>query len=117
MRRALFFREIKAAAPREGVYCVAELAGVRVLNADPARLDGLTGHGRHQGVAARVAGGRRQQKLGDILEPPDRAFDRVVNQERLLLVAGRVAPLDVERPPVAPQLGGLDGGLQRRTCR
>ena len=47
---------------------VAELAGVRVLNADPARLDGLTGHGRHQGVAARVAGGRRQQKLGDILD-------------------------------------------------
>jgi 23S rRNA (guanosine2251-2'-O)-methyltransferase len=46
---------------------VAELAGVRVLNADPARLDGLTGHGRHQGVAARVAGGR-QPKLDDILD-------------------------------------------------
>ncbi len=47
---------------------VAELAGVRVVNADTARLDGLTGHARHQGVAARIVGGLRQPKLADILD-------------------------------------------------
>jgi hypothetical protein len=40
--RALFFREIKAAAPREGVYCVAELAGGGRLLGLPGKIEGAS---------------------------------------------------------------------------
>jgi 23S rRNA (guanosine2251-2'-O)-methyltransferase len=47
---------------------IAELAGVRVVMAALVRLDGLTGHARHQGVAARISGGIRQPKLDEVLD-------------------------------------------------
>jgi 23S rRNA (guanosine2251-2'-O)-methyltransferase len=46
----------------------AEAAGVRVMRVDTKRLDGLTHHARHQGVAARVEAPRLPQHLDDVLE-------------------------------------------------
>ncbi len=46
----------------------AELAGVRVIPSDSARLDGMAGHGRHQGVVAKVDGRIKELKLEDILD-------------------------------------------------
>ncbi len=41
---------------------------VRVMAATNERLDGLTGHGRHQGVVARVAEAPRSHSLDDTLD-------------------------------------------------
>jgi 23S rRNA (guanosine2251-2'-O)-methyltransferase len=48
-----------------------KLAGqkqVRVMAASPDRLDGLAGHGRHQGVVARVSEAKRSHSLDDTLD-------------------------------------------------
>ena len=42
--------------------------GVRVMTVDARRLDGLTGHARHQGVAARVQAAGAQRDLESVLE-------------------------------------------------
>jgi 23S rRNA (guanosine2251-2'-O)-methyltransferase len=42
--------------------------GVRIIAVDTQRLDGLTGHARHQGVAARVAAAALKHDLDDVLE-------------------------------------------------
>ena len=47
---------------------LAASRGVRVMSVDALRLDGLTGHGRHQGVAARVAAAPMKHELHDIVE-------------------------------------------------
>jgi len=47
---------------------LAASRGVRVMSVDALRLDGLTGHGRHQGVAARVAAAPMKHDLHDIVE-------------------------------------------------
>ena len=47
---------------------LAERSGVRVMLVDAARIAGLTGHGRHQGVAARVVAAPPQRDLDAILE-------------------------------------------------
>lgn len=47
---------------------LAEKEGVRIIAADGKRLDGLTGHARHQGVAARVNATQRVLHLDDVLE-------------------------------------------------
>ncbi len=47
---------------------LAETNGVRVIPVDSARLDGMAGNARHQGVAARVDAARRVQHLSDVLE-------------------------------------------------
>ena len=53
---------------------LAEAAGIRVLQVDAKRLDGMAPPGRHQGVVARVEAGRRHVSLDDVLdelkEPP-----------------------------------------------
>lgn len=53
---------------------LAEANGVRIISVDAARLDGMAGNARHQGVAARVDASRRVQHLSDVLdtltEPP-----------------------------------------------
>jgi 23S rRNA (guanosine2251-2'-O)-methyltransferase len=53
---------------------LAENSGVRVLQVDARRLDGMAPPGRHQGVAARVDAVRRHVSLDDLLdglnEPP-----------------------------------------------
>lgn len=46
----------------------AELQGVRVLVVESQRLDGMTNGGRHQGVIARIEGGRKAAHLDDVLD-------------------------------------------------
>ena len=50
---------------------LAETAGVRVMPVAAARLDGLAGGSRHQGVVAGVAAVQRQLKLDDVLDGLD----------------------------------------------
>ena len=50
---------------------LAETAGVRVMPVAAARLDGLAGGARHQGVVAGVAAVQRQLKLDDVLDGLD----------------------------------------------
>ncbi len=47
---------------------LAEDKRVRVMAATNERLDGLAGHGRHQGVVARVAETKRSHSLDDTLD-------------------------------------------------
>src|SRR5471030_888110 len=50
---------------------LTKLAGshaVRIITVDAQRLDGLTGHARHQGVAARVVTLQLKHDLDDVLE-------------------------------------------------
>jgi 23S rRNA (guanosine2251-2'-O)-methyltransferase len=53
---------------------LAEASGVRIVQVDSKRLDGMAGHARHQGVAARVNAAQKVQHLDDVLdtltEPP-----------------------------------------------
>jgi 23S rRNA (guanosine2251-2'-O)-methyltransferase len=53
---------------------LAEANGVRIISVEEARLNGMAGNARHQGVAARVDASRRVQHLADVLdtltEPP-----------------------------------------------
>ena len=49
----------------------AELQGVRVLAVDSKRLDGMATGGRHQGVIARIEGGRKAAHLDDVLDTLD----------------------------------------------
>lgn len=46
----------------------ARSRGVRVIMSDSARLDGMTGHARHQGVAARVEATPTAQDLDSVLD-------------------------------------------------
>lgn len=46
----------------------AEMQGIRVITADGKRLDGMAPGARHQGVIARVEGGRRVVHLDDVLD-------------------------------------------------
>jgi len=50
---------------------LAEERGVRVIKIDGARLDGLTRHARHQGVAAQVAVARPASDIESVLEAID----------------------------------------------
>jgi len=72
-------KEIYVAAGRQDTRArdlakLAEARGVRVIPTDAARLDGLAGGARHQGVVARVAATQRHVTLDDVLaelaEPP-----------------------------------------------
>lgn len=47
---------------------VAEARGARVMRVDEKRLDGLTHHARHQGVAARIEVARLPAHIDDVLE-------------------------------------------------
>jgi 23S rRNA (guanosine2251-2'-O)-methyltransferase len=47
---------------------LADAAGVRVMPVDAARLDGLSGGARHQGVVARVTAAPRYVSLDDVLD-------------------------------------------------
>ena len=47
---------------------LAGIHSVRVMTVDTARLDGLTGHARHQGVVARVLAITVKRDLDDVLE-------------------------------------------------
>ncbi|MBI3140867.1 MAG: 23S rRNA (guanosine(2251)-2'-O)-methyltransferase RlmB [Rhodocyclales bacterium] len=47
---------------------LAEAQGVRVIPTEPARLDGMAGHARHQGVVARITAAQRHVTLDDVLD-------------------------------------------------
>jgi 23S rRNA (guanosine2251-2'-O)-methyltransferase len=47
---------------------LAAAKAVRVISVDGHRLDGLTGHARHQGVAARVTAAKVRHDLDEVLE-------------------------------------------------
>ncbi len=47
---------------------LAEQKKVRVMSAGGSRLDGLAGHGRHQGVVAQVSESKRSHSLDDTLD-------------------------------------------------
>lgn len=47
---------------------LAEERGARVMLVDAKRLDGMTGHARHQGVAARVEAARSPGDIDEVLE-------------------------------------------------
>src|SRR5574341_881875 len=49
----------------------AEARGVRVIMLEGARLDGMTGHARHQGIAARVEAGMPARDLDSVLDGLD----------------------------------------------
>ena len=49
----------------------AQERGVRVIMVEGARLDGMTGHARHQGVAARVEAGTPARDLDSVLDGLD----------------------------------------------
>ncbi len=57
---------------------LAESHAVRIIAVDAQRLDGLTGHARHQGIAARVSAVALKHDLDDVLES--------INGPALLLV-------------------------------
>ena len=57
---------------------LAEASGVRIIPIEAARLDGMAGNARHQGVAARVDAAQRIQHLEDVLD--------TLNEPPLLLV-------------------------------
>lgn len=49
----------------------AEAAGVRILQSEGDKLDGMVGTRRHQGVVAKVDATRREIKLADVLDSLD----------------------------------------------
>ena len=49
----------------------AEAAGVRILQSEGDKLDGVVGTRRHQGVVAKVDATRRELKLADVLDSLD----------------------------------------------
>ena len=58
----------------------AELAGVRIIQTDSARLDGMAGTHRHQGVVARIDARQKVFHLADILEDlPENALFLVLD--------------------------------------
>jgi len=72
-------REIYLAAGRQDgrardLAQLAEARGVRVVTLDAARLDGMAGGGRHQGVVAKVTAQQKYLTVDDVLdelkEPP-----------------------------------------------
>ncbi len=66
-------REIYLAAGRQDARArdlaqLAEARGVRVATLDAARLDGMAGGGRHQGVVAKVSAQQKFLTLDDVLD-------------------------------------------------
>ncbi len=66
-------KEIHVASGRQDsrvrdLLALAEARGVKVIPTEAARLDGLAGGARHQGVVARVAAAQRHITLDDVLE-------------------------------------------------
>ena len=64
---------------------LAETRGVRVMRVDAARLDGLAGEARHQGVAARIVVAALPIRL-------DELFDRLSEPALLLVLDGVTDP-------------------------
>jgi 23S rRNA (guanosine2251-2'-O)-methyltransferase len=52
----------------QGLLDLAKAKNLRVMHADSARLDGMSGHARHQGVVAMVTPSQLPQFIDDVLE-------------------------------------------------
>lgn len=66
-------REIFCAAGRQDgrmreLIALASARGIKLTSLEAARLDGMTGHARHQGVVARVSAQQRLLTLDEVLE-------------------------------------------------
>jgi 23S rRNA (guanosine2251-2'-O)-methyltransferase len=68
--KELFVAEGRQDARARDLLKAAQAAGVRVLPVDAARLDGMAGGARHQGVVARVAATGKYLTLDDVMENP-----------------------------------------------
>lgn len=85
----------------------AELQGVKVVATEGKRLDGMVPGGRHQGVVARVEGGRQVARLDDVLdtleEPPFLLILDGITDPRNLGACLRVADAAGVHAVVAPK--------------
>lgn len=85
----------------------AELQGVKVVATEGKRLDGMVPGGRHQGVVARIEGGRQVAHLDDVLdtleEPPFLLILDGVTDPRNLGACLRVADAAGVHAVVAPK--------------
>lgn len=85
----------------------AELQGVKVVATEGKRLDGMVPGGRHQGVVARVEGGRQVAHLDDVLdtleEPPFLLILDGITDPRNLGACLRVADAVGVHAVVAPK--------------
>lgn len=66
--RELYLAEQRQDARARDALALAQQHGIRVFHVDAARLDQLTGHSRHQGIALRIDANVRQQQLSDLLD-------------------------------------------------
>ncbi|MFA9438729.1 23S rRNA (guanosine(2251)-2'-O)-methyltransferase RlmB [Uliginosibacterium sp. sgz301328] len=64
----IFVAAQRADARAKDLLAKADAAGVRVMPVDNARLDGMAGTHRHQGVVARVASRRKEVMMADLLD-------------------------------------------------
>ncbi len=103
---------------------LAEQKGVRVMQMDKARLDGLAAHGRHQGVVARVADvPLPYQDIHDILEsdlaePPFLLVLDGVEDPHNLGACLRVADAMGVHAVIAPKdrAAGLNATVRKVAC-
>lgn len=100
----------------------AELQGVRVIACDGKRLDGMAGGARHQGVVARLEGGRKLAHLDDVLdtleEPPFLLVLDGVTDPRNLGACLRVADAAGVHAVIAPKdkSAGLNDVAVKTAC-
>ena len=66
--KEIFFDAARHDASPRDLLAPAELQGVKVIAGDSRRLDGMAPGARHQGVIARVEGGRQVAHLDDVLD-------------------------------------------------
>ena len=66
--KEIFFDAARHDARARDLLAHAELQGVKIIAGDSRRLDGMAPGARHQGVIARVEGGRQVAHLDDVLD-------------------------------------------------
>ena len=69
--REVYFDQSRSDRRARDLAQAAQERGVRVIMVDGARLDGMTRHARHQGVAARVEAAAPAQDLDSVLDGLD----------------------------------------------
>jgi len=100
----------------------AELQGVKIIAADGKRLDGMAPGAKHQGVIARIEGGRKVAHLDDVLDTLEEpAFLLVldgVTDPRNLGACLRVADAAGVHAVIAPKdrAAGLTDVVMKTAC-
>jgi 23S rRNA (guanosine2251-2'-O)-methyltransferase len=64
----IYFDQARQDHRAKDLLALAESRGVRVILVDQARLDGMTGHARHQGVAAKTTAQTQRVDLDEVLD-------------------------------------------------